>query len=87
MSACRNKGPCSVWADGVYLQARMEETAPACWIVAYEKQGKKRDQFLVDKSAARPERQRKVVAARSSLSHSDCAAESVAGFRRIAQLR
>jgi DNA-binding protein H-NS len=30
--------------------------APARWIVAYEKQGRKRDQFLVDKSAAKPKR-------------------------------
>jgi DNA-binding protein H-NS len=30
--------------------------APARWIVAYEKQGKKRDQFLVDKSAAKAKR-------------------------------
>jgi DNA-binding protein H-NS len=30
--------------------------APARWIVAYEKQGKKRDQFLVDKPAAKAKR-------------------------------
>jgi DNA-binding protein H-NS len=33
--------------------------APARWIVAYEKQGKKRDQFLVDKSAAKARKAKK----------------------------